>query len=110
MTTDAGLTVDVSGGDAALVVATGEIDLLTAAQLGRVLRDLIARERPSAIGIDLSAVSFIDSTGIQVLVATKTDARAAGIALRVVAVSPAALRVLRLAGVDELLGASTVER
>jgi anti-anti-sigma factor len=104
------LEVEVSGGDSVLVAASGEIDLLTAAELGRVLRDLIAHRRPSAIGIDLSAVSFIDSTGIQVLVATKTDARAAGIALRVVAASAPALRVLRLAGVDETLGVSTVDR
>jgi anti-sigma B factor antagonist len=106
----AGLEIEVTGGDAALVTATGEIDLLTAADLGRVLRDLIARRRPASIGIDLRGVAFIDSTGIQVLVATKTDARTAGIPLRVVAASPPALRVLRLAGVDALLGASTVER
>jgi|KBSSwiStaDraftv2_1062776.scaffolds.fasta_scaffold1048502_2 anti-anti-sigma factor len=104
-----GLEVDVSGGDAVVVSATGEIDLLTAAGLGRVLRDLIARRRPSAIGIDLSGVSFIDSTGIQVLVATRIDARAAGIPLRVVAASAPALRVLRLAGVDGALGTSTMD-
>ena len=104
------LSIDVSGGAAALVAVTGEIDLLTAAELGRMLRDLIARRRPATIGIDLRRVGFIDSTGIQVLVATKTDARAAGIPLRVVAASQPALRVLRLAGVDGLLGTSTVER
>ena len=105
----AGLEVAVSGGDAVLVAATGEIDLLTAAELGRVLRDLIAGRRPAAIGIDLSGVSFIDSTGIQVLVATRIDARAAGIPLRVVAASAPALRVLRLAGVDGALGTSTMD-
>jgi anti-anti-sigma factor len=105
-----GLEVEVASGDPALVVVRGEIDLLTAADLGRALREVIARRRPSAIHVDLSAVAFIDSTGIQVLVATRADARAAGIALRVVAASGPVLRVLRLAGVDAVLGISTVDR
>ena len=99
-----GLAVEVSAGDPAVVTVVGEIDLLTAADFGRPLRELLQHRRPAVIDLDLTGVSFMDSTGIQVLVATYTDALAAGTALRVVAASDPVLRVLRLTGLLDALG------
>jgi anti-anti-sigma factor len=98
-----GLTVNVSGDDPVLVTVQGEIDLLTAADLARPLRELIM-QGPGTIDVDLSEVPFMDSTGIQVLTATHADAQAAGIALRVIAVSAPVLRVLGLTGLLDTLG------
>ena len=45
------------------VIAAGEIDVRTAADL-RVALDAVLDGRPSKIVIDLSAVTFMDSTGL----------------------------------------------
>ncbi len=51
--------------------------------------------------IDFSALSFIDSTGIAILVAAMGDERAAGRLGFVLSEAPAVTRVLRLTGVEE---------
>jgi anti-sigma B factor antagonist len=59
--------VDESVDDVTHVVAPhGEVDALTAPRLGRRLLDLI-EEGKRLMVVDLSAVTFMDSTGISVL-------------------------------------------
>jgi anti-anti-sigma factor len=99
-----GLTVAITEGEQALVTVSGELDLLAAAKLARPLRELIVERRPAIIDLDLSAVQFMDSTGIQVLVSALADARAAGIPLRVSDASPPVRRVLGMTGLLEALG------
>jgi anti-sigma B factor antagonist len=68
----------------------GEIDLDRAPELRTLLLDCITRGRD--VLIDLSRVSYIDSSGIASLVE----------ALRLVAISPMALRVFELARLDKV--------
>jgi anti-anti-sigma factor len=98
------LSVEVAGGDPAVITVVGEIDLLTATSLAAPLRALIDGRRTSRIEVDLGQVPFMDSTGIQVLVAARSDAKAAGIGFRVRAASDAVKRVLGLTGLLESLG------
>lgn len=98
------LSVEVTSGDPAVVTVVGEIDLLTAPSLAGPLRALIDGRRPSMIEIDLGGVPFMDSTGIQVLAAARTDATAAGIGFRLRAASGAVRRVLGMTGLLESLG------
>jgi anti-sigma B factor antagonist len=98
------LSVEVADGDPALVTVVGEIDLLTARSLAAPLRALIEGRRAARIDLDLGGVRFMDSTGIQVLVAACADARAADIPFRVRAASDPVKRVLGLTGVMETLG------
>jgi anti-sigma B factor antagonist len=52
--------------------------------------------------VDLSQVSFIDSTGLGVLVGAEKQMRDAGQALRLVVTQPQILRLLELTGLDQV--------
>jgi anti-anti-sigma factor len=58
----------IERGDALALVVVGEIDIATAPLLERRLTEAEARDAPQLI-VDLDRVSFMDSTGLQVLVA-----------------------------------------
>ncbi len=85
-------------GEMPLVIAEGEIDLTTTHTLAVALDDLRAAGH-RAFGVDLSAVPFIDSTGVAVLGMAVRD----GIDVRVVGASEHVTRVLRVAGLARIL-------
>ncbi|MEV6117646.1 STAS domain-containing protein [Streptomyces sp. NPDC052109] len=58
---------------------------------------------PPRILADLSGVTFMDSTGINVLIATHRQASEAQGWLRIAGARPSVLRVLQLVGVDALI-------
>jgi len=90
----------------AIVVAfTGDVDLETSPSAREVLLGLVARGQ--AILIDLSAVNYIDSSGVASLVEALQETRKAGSTLALVAVSEAALRVLKLARLDTVFAIHT---
>jgi anti-sigma B factor antagonist len=76
----------------------GEIDLDRAPQARRLLLDCVKRRQD--VLVDLSAVTYIDSSGIASLVEALQWARSRGTDLRLIAVSPQALRVFELARLD----------
>lgn len=75
----------------------GELDVACTAVLRERLAGLL-RPRGSELVIDLSKVSFCDSSGLAVLVGTGRRARALGGALRLAAPAPAVASALRLSG------------
>jgi len=86
-------------GDCLRVRLAGEID----ADTGVLLQDAIARldaPRHQSIELDLSAVTFMDSSGIAALVQARRVADRAGV--RVVLVDPShpVVRVLALVGLE----------
>ena len=85
---------------------TGELDLASAEALGPELLAAVDSAMPGRLDLDLSAVSYLASAGIGLLLEGLRRARAAGGRLHVHADGngPAA-RVLELAGVDTALGA-----
>ncbi|MER7004727.1 STAS domain-containing protein [Dactylosporangium sp. NPDC000555] len=83
------------------VTASGELDMTTAPELINVLRKAIHRHGPSRVDLDLTGVTFMDSTGLQVLVAANTDV---GGELRITGTSPTVHRLLQLTGVLEEFG------
>jgi anti-anti-sigma factor len=85
------------------VTAAGELDMTSAPELVAVLREAIRTHGPSRVDLDLTGVTFMDSTGIQVLVAANADV---GGGLRITGTSPAVFRLLRLTGVLEEFGLS----
>ncbi len=83
----------------AIVVAfSGDVDLETSPSAREVLLGLVDRGMP--LLIDLSAVNYIDSSGVASLVEALQATRNAGMAMGLVSVSEAALRVLKLARLD----------
>jgi anti-sigma B factor antagonist len=87
-------------GGTAVVALSGEIDLqnspLVRSELLRHLSD------HADLVVDLSGVAYIDSSGIASLVEAFQTARRQGTRFSLAAVSPAALRVLQLARLDEV--------
>jgi anti-anti-sigma factor len=84
-----GLTVQVAG----------ELDVTSAVTLRRALRALDRASRP--IGVDLSAVCFADSYGLEPLAESAVHrSRVGQPPLHVLALSPSAERIVSLLGLD----------
>ena len=95
-----GLHLQITASDGQSIVAVqGEVDLTTAPAFAEALRTVTALE-PSEILVELSGVTFIDSTGVGVLVEA-----ARRVAVRIVGSSPTVSRVLELTGLDEISAA-----
>ena len=100
----------VPGDDGAVTVAVaGEIDLPHARDLVVALREVLAAG-PAAVALDLSGVTFIDSTGIQVLMGARADAATTGTEVRIAKTSAPVQRVLHLTGLLETFGREIGER
>jgi anti-anti-sigma factor len=78
----------------------GELDVATAPLAEDALRTAEARE-PATLAIDLAGLTFMDSTGLRLVMAADTRAREAGRRLVVVRGPDAVQRVFELTGVDE---------
>lgn len=86
-------------GDHPVITAAGEIDLTSTHTLAVAIDDIrVAGHR--RFTLDLSAVRFIDSTGVAVLGGAVRD----GVDVRVVGASDHVARVLRVAGLAKILG------
>ncbi|MFJ6087764.1 STAS domain-containing protein [Streptomyces sp. NPDC092369] len=85
-----------------VVTPVGEIDSDSCGALRAVLQNCV--EGTGRIAIDFSGVSFMDSSGINVLLSAAMSLRdRPGAWLRVVAPSQPVLRVLQLVGVEAVL-------
>ena len=84
-----------------LVVAlAGDVDLESSPRARTVLLDCVNRNR--TVLVDMSAIAYIDSSGVASLVEAFQSARKAGGRFALVSVSDAALRVLQLARLDRI--------
>lgn len=84
----------------AVVWVAGEVDLETAAQLGDQALDALRTVSPHLV-LDLSGVSFMDSTGLKVLLSIQRRADLAGGSLAVAAASRSVRKILGLTGLDQ---------
>jgi anti-anti-sigma factor len=93
--------IDVHDG-AAHVLFAGELDALSEPAIARAIGRALALPL-RAVVIDLDAVTFIDSTGLQAIVNGYRDAAAFDIGFRITpAAHPVVARILKVTGVDEL--------
>lgn len=90
------LTITKPEGDA-VVLVEGELDAYSAP----VLEAAISGHTGADLRLDLSGVSFIDSTGIRVVVTADNRLREQDHRLVVVHPSPSVLRLLQLTSLDE---------
>ncbi|ACX52001.1 anti-sigma-factor antagonist [Ammonifex degensii KC4] len=86
-------------GDMLLARLSGEIDLKVADALRRELEGALDRYPASFLVFDLSAVSFLDSTGLGVILGRYKRVAEAGGKVAFVGPLPQVKRVLELAGV-----------
>jgi anti-anti-sigma factor len=89
-------------GDAVVMAVAGEIDIATAPALAQALAELSATGASPHDGpviVDLSEVTFMDSTGVNSLVKAKRD----GIDVQLRSPGPLAARVIELTGLDRVV-------
>ncbi|MFD1737684.1 STAS domain-containing protein [Bacillus salitolerans] len=87
------------------VVVKGEIDAYTAPQLKGQLDDILLEEEIQLI-IDLHGVSYIDSTGLGVLVSALKITRQTGGSLKLTGVNDRINRLLKITGLHEIMDIS----
>lgn len=91
-----------SAGDVRVLDIEGEVDVYSAPALREQLTALVDDGNPHLVA-DLTKTSFIDSTGLGVLVAGQNHAGEAGGALRVVCAQERILKLFRITGLDAVL-------
>lgn len=84
-----------------VLAVRGEVDLASAHDL--VLAATSA-DADGPLALDLSEVTFIDSTGVSALLAIWREAARVGRSVELIAISGPVARVLELAGVGDLFG------
>ena len=104
------MLLDVAQHPHAVVVSlTGELDGHHAGRLRTLLAEQLLGG-PGSLVLDLTGLSFIDSSGLAALIATDKGTRRAGTALVLAAPQPAVRKVLSLTGIDAVLSTTdTVE-
>ncbi|MGW6492717.1 STAS domain-containing protein [Streptomyces sp. NPDC055056] len=96
------ITPASAGGGVRVLTLCGEIDADTASGLRAALNS--ADKVTSARSVlDFSGVTFMDSSGVNVLVAALHEARAAGAWIRMVALTEPVQQVVDIVGLDTII-------
>lgn len=85
----------------ALIALTGEVDIYTAPRFKETMLDLLDAGVTSLV-VDLSGVTFIDSTALGVLIGGLRRVHDAGGAMVLVVATPAVERILSITGLDRV--------
>jgi anti-anti-sigma factor len=92
-------------GDGTLDVSLyGDIDFGNAPSVREAIRAAVGAATPDVIRVDLAAISFLDSSGIAVLVVGHRLATSIGARYVLINPSPGVYEHLRLTGLAELFG------
>lgn len=92
----------VSSEHETVVALVGEIDLATADAVNQAIAQAM-EGRPARLAVDVSGVSFLDSTGIRCFVIAARKGSEMGCKVVVRNPTAAILRVFEICGVDEFL-------
>jgi anti-sigma B factor antagonist len=91
-------------GDTTTLVLEGEIDMLTSTRLNRELDTLLDRQpAPAALRLELADVTFMDTTGVAVLLKARRRAIDVGCHFSVTSTSPTIARLFEITGLAGLL-------
>ena len=99
------LTVDITddGGQSVLAL-TGELDIDSVGAVREKLQQRLAAERPQALTVDLAGLTFIDSSGLGLLIEIRRLTLSADISFAMVNVASGPARVIAIAGLTETFG------
>ena len=101
----AGLSVDSQWHDGqAVLVLHGDLDLETRSILRDAGTEQLATPGLPKLTLDLADLTFLDSSGVGVLVELRNQANDNGVALDLVGVPPSAARVLTIGGLAPTFG------
>jgi len=91
-------------GGAVSVTGHGEVDMTTVHAFSHTLSTVLRQERPLHIDVNLAEVTFMDSSGINALMACRAEAAPAGCRITISHPAPTVHRVLTVTGVSQLFG------
>ena len=92
-------------GAVATVVVSGEVDTATGPTVDKAIQEALTTDGVDTVRVDLSAVRFLDSSGISLLLKGRRVADDRAISYQVTDAHGTVLRVLQLSGVwDHLSG------
>ena len=91
-------------GRAVSVTGHGEIDMTTVDTLSDTLATVLRQECPIHIDVNLAEVTFMDSSGVNALMACRAEARPTGCRITISHPRPVVRRVLTVTGVGPLFG------
>jgi anti-sigma B factor antagonist len=86
-------------GEVVWIALAGELDLASAPKVEPVLRDSAGRQKV----LDLRELTFLDSSGLRLILAAHAAARRDGAILEIVPGPPAVQRVFQICGVEDEL-------
>lgn len=86
--------------DSHIVTLSGDVDLEHSPTARTILLDVVAQAKN--IFVDLTSVSYMDSSGIASLVEAYQQAKKTGVSFVLISLSPAVLRVIRMARLDKV--------
>ena len=89
--------------DRVRIVPAGELDIVTVPEMDRVVHELLAAGF-SQLVVDLRELTFVDSTGLHLLLELTAASRRDGFSLTVVPGPPHVQRVFAVAGVEDAVG------
>ncbi|MEV4641428.1 STAS domain-containing protein [Actinoplanes sp. NPDC049548] len=98
------ISVDSSADGRLTVVLRGDLDFTNASQVAGVVQQAINGGRPASVRIDLAEVTFLDSSGIGLLVRAMKAAEEGAAEFRVTNPNPKVLDQLWLSGLLEAFG------
>ncbi len=81
----------------------GDIDHHSAKGVREYADSLIFEKKPSLILLDLSAVEFMDSSGLGLILGRYTIASDLGAEFKILKPAPSVSRILELAGIERLM-------
>ena len=90
-------------GDALVVKIGGEIDHHGAVSVRTGIDDVLAARRPPRVFLELSGVSFMDSSGLGLIMGRYALVKRYGGKLAVLNPSPAVVKMTNLAGMERLI-------
>ncbi|GAB3974316.1 STAS domain-containing protein [Plantactinospora veratri] len=100
------LTIDVHQGEHTIVRVSGDLDFPCAELLRTALASALG-SAPRALTVDLERLTFVDSTGLAVLVYAWNCGRESGIPVTVRPIPPFLSATLEIMGLTELLERAT---
>jgi anti-sigma B factor antagonist len=95
------ISTEKAGSDAIVLSLTGEVDLYTCPELKTELLRVID-EGGKVVVVDLSGTTFIDSTGLAVLIRGAERLRTNDGRLAVVVVDPSLRKIFEVTGLDRI--------
>ncbi|MGI8330513.1 STAS domain-containing protein [Actinomadura scrupuli] len=84
------------------VEVIGELDFATRSVLDEQLEEVVARRGLPHVALDLSRLSFCDSSGLSALIGARKRVHAAGGELLLLNPRPRLIELLRITGLDRL--------